>query len=94
MALLEIKCPLCKGVIWVEQSTGKVVDHKSADQKKADFSAFIEGEKSRAGQWDDRIQKVRDESARRKAEWEERFKHAREHPDELKGDVENPFKWE
>jgi len=44
MSLFETKCPMCKGTLWIDPSTMKVVDHKAADreqQKKADFAQFL-----------------------------------------------------
>lgn len=94
MAIMEIHCPLCKGTLWIEQSSGKVVDHKSADQKKIDLDTFLKAQKTRSSQWDEKMQKARDETARRKAVLEEEFRKARENPEELKGEVESPFKWD
>lgn len=94
MALLEVKCPMCKGSIWVDQSTGKVVDHKSSDQKKVELGDFLEAQKSRASKWDQKMQKAKDETAKRKTELDEQFRHAKEHPDDLKGEVDSPFKWD
>ncbi|MBD3320478.1 MAG: hypothetical protein GF350_05205 [Chitinivibrionales bacterium] len=93
MALLQIKCPECKSLLWIDPASGKVVDHKSEGHKKADFNEFLKT--SRKGKdWEDKLKKARDEESRRKAEWEEKFKKARESPDELDGDYESPFKWE
>jgi hypothetical protein len=94
MSLFEIKCPLCKGTIWVDQSTGKVVDHKSGDKQKADFDEFLKSRKNSSPAWDDKFKKAQEEKARRKAEIEQKFKTAKEHPDELEGDVDSPFKWD
>jgi uncharacterized protein YhaN len=94
MSLLEIKCPLCKASIWVDQSTGRVVDHKSADQQKVSLDSFLKEQQEKSGKWDQKMVKAKDDVARRKQELEERFKRAREHPEELPGDVESPFKWD
>jgi len=94
MAILEIKCPACKASIWVDQSTGKVVDHKSADQQKVSLDSFLKAQQEKSGKWDQKMVKAKDDVARRKQELEERFKQAREHPEDLKGDVESPFKWD
>jgi len=94
VAVIEVKCPMCKGSIWIEQSTGKLIDHKSADQQKVTLDGFLEDQKAKAGKWDDRLSKAKDDVAKRKAEIEERFKAAKEHPEELKDDYESPFKWD
>lgn len=94
MSLLEIKCPLCKGVLWVDQSTGKVVDHKSADKQKTDFNEFLKAQKNPNPGWEDKFKKIQEDKARRKAEIEQKFKMAKENPDELEGDVDSPFKWD
>jgi hypothetical protein len=94
MSLLEIKCPLCKGTLWIDQSTGKVVDHKSSDKQKADFDEFLKARKNYNPAWEDKFNKAREEKAKRKAEIEERFRKAKENPDELQGEVDSPFKWD
>jgi hypothetical protein len=94
MGLIEIKCPMCKGAIWLEQSTGKVVDHKSADQQKVSFDGFMKEQQERKGKWDDKLHKAKDDTVKRRAEIEERFKQARDDPDSLQGEVESPFKWD
>lgn len=78
---------MCKGHMWIDLSSGKVVDHRSADHQKADFDQFMKERKESAGLWDDRLKKAKEEEARRKAEWEKRFKAAKEDPDSLEGDV-------
>jgi Zn-finger nucleic acid-binding protein len=94
MSLFEIKCPLCKGVLWIDQSTGKVVDHKSADKQKADFDEFLKSRKNNNPAWDDKFKKAQEDKARRKEEIEQKFKMAKENPDELEGEVDSPFKWD
>ncbi len=94
MAILEIKCPMCKGTMWLDQSTGKVVDHKSADQVKASFDSFMKAQQEKNSRWEDKLHRAKDETAKRKAELEERFRKAREDPDSIEGDYESPFKWD
>jgi Zn-finger nucleic acid-binding protein len=94
MSLFEIKCPMCKGSIWIDQSTGKVIDHKSADQQKIDFNSFLKSQDTRVSALEEKARKAKEEAAKRRSEIEQQFKQAKEHPDELKGDVESPFKWD
>jgi hypothetical protein len=94
MAVIEIKCPMCKGSIWLEQSTGKVVDHKGADQQKVDFNSFMKSQDGRASALEEKARKAKEDMAKRKVEIEQQFKQAKEHPEDLKGDVESPFKWD
>jgi Zn-finger nucleic acid-binding protein len=94
MAMLEIKCPMCKGTLWIDQSNGKVVDHSSAEHAKADFDSFMKAQQDKSSRWDDRLHKAKDETAKRKAEIDERFRKARENPDSVQGDYESPFKWD
>ena len=94
MGLLEIKCPLCKGTLWVERTSGKVVDHKSAEKKTVDFNQFLQKEKERPDQWDEKMKKSKESEQKRKKEWEERFNQARENPDEIEGEYESPFQWD
>jgi Zn-finger nucleic acid-binding protein len=94
VSLFEVKCPLCKGTLWIDQSTGKVVDHKAGDKSPTDFNEFVKHQKEQSSQWEDKFKKAQDEKARRKAEIEAKFKVAKENPDEIKGEYESPFKWD
>ena len=94
MSLLELKCPVCKGTLWIDISSGKVVDSKSADHKTTDFDSFVQSQKDRSGKWDNKLQKAKGEIEKRKAEIEEKFRQAKEHPDQLKDDYQSPFKWD
>lgn len=91
---LEVKCPMCKGTLWIDQTSGRVIDHKTADQQKVGFDDFLKQQKNKSSELDDKLRKAKEEAARRKAEIEAQFKKAKENPDELKGDVESPFKWD
>ena len=77
MSLFEVKCPLCKGTLWIDPAKGKVVDHQSADHQKADFGAFLKSREQKTA-WDDKMKKAKEEEAKRKAEIEQKFKVARE----------------
>ena len=68
MSLFEIKCPLCKGTLWIDQSTGKVVDHTSADHQKTDFGDFMKKQKEKSSLWEDKFKKAAEDTAKRKAE--------------------------
>jgi uncharacterized protein YbaR (Trm112 family) len=94
MSLFEVKCPLCKGTLWIDQSTGKVVDHKSGDKQKGDFDDFMKKQKEKTSVWEGKFKKAAEETAKRKAEIEEKFKVAKEKPEEIEGDYESPFKWD
>ncbi|MBN1757241.1 MAG: hypothetical protein JW863_02920 [Chitinispirillaceae bacterium] len=89
MSLFEIKCPLCKGTLWIDPASGKVVDHKSADQQKANFDDFLKS-RQKGTAWDDKMKKAKEDEAKRKAEIEMKFKVAREST-ETAGDDEQPF---
>jgi len=91
MSLFEIKCPLCKGTLWIDPASGKVVDHQSADHQKGDFDEFLKARKKGVA-WDDRMQKAKDEEARRKAEIEQKFKKAKEDKDVGPGPDDSPMK--
>jgi hypothetical protein len=94
MSLFEVKCPLCKGTLWIDQSTGRVVDHASADHQKSDFEDFMKKQKGKSSGWEDKFKKAKDDEARRKAEIEEKFRNAKENPDAIEGEYESPFKWD
>lgn len=95
MSLFEVKCPLCKGSLWIDPATQKVVDHKSSDQQKINFEDFLQNQK-KGKAWDDKMKKAKEEEARRKAEIEMKFKEAKDSP--VKGDssetLRSPFDWD
>ena len=95
MSLFEVKCPLCKGTLWIDPATGKVVDHQSADHQKGDFDEFMKNRKKGVA-WDDRFQKAREEEKKRKEEIEQKFKQAREstEPDSDEKPMQSPFDWD
>jgi hypothetical protein len=94
MSLFEIKCPMCKGTLFIDPSTGKVVDHKAVDHQKADFNQFMKS-REKGVAWDDKLSRMKDDQARRKAELEEKFKKAKDegpvNPDEA---MKSPFDWD
>ncbi|MCL2219784.1 MAG: hypothetical protein FWC23_06955 [Chitinispirillia bacterium] len=73
MSLIETKCPMCKGSLWIDPSTMKIVDHAPADHQKADLTQFLKDSKKDKG-WDDKMKKAREDEARRKAEIDAKFK--------------------
>jgi len=94
MSLFEIKCPMCKGTIWINPSTGKIVDHKSADHKKIDLNDFLKSQKDRGSKLEEQFKKAKEEQQKRKQEMEEKFKRTKEHPEEFQGDYQSPFQWD
>lgn len=94
MSLFEIKCPMCKGMLWIDPSSGKVVDHKSADHKKIDLNDFLKSQKSRGSDLEEKFNKAKGEKEKRKEEMEEKFKRSKEHPEEFQGDYQSPFQWD
>ncbi len=95
MSLFEVKCPLCKGTLWIDPASGKVVDHKSADQQKANFDEFMKSRR-KASAWDEKMKKAKEEEAKRKAEIEMKFKEAREITEINKDDemFHSPLDWD
>ncbi len=94
MALLELKCPMCKGKLWIDPSSGRIIDHRAADQKKLDLDAFMKSQKSRGTDLENKFIKAKEEQEKRKEKMEEDFKRAKEHPDEIEGDYQSPFEWD
>jgi hypothetical protein len=95
MALLEIHCPMCKGIIILDPSTGTIVEHKVPEQKKADLSDFLKSQKTRGSDLENMFKKSKIEQDKRKSQLDEEFKKAKEHPENLKGDDSySPFKWD
>jgi len=97
MSLFETKCPICKGTLWIDPSTLRIVDHQEADRKKADLAQFLKDSKQDKG-WDAKMKAAREDEARRKAEIEEKFKRAKE--DKVSNDgtpsggLKSPFDWD
>ncbi len=95
MSLFELKCPMCKGTLWIDPSSGRLVDHKSADHKKIDLQDFMKSQKNRGSELEDKFVKAKEEQARRKEEMEKDFKKAKEHPEEIEGgEYQSPFEWD
>ncbi|MDO5577159.1 MAG: hypothetical protein Q4F84_08770 [Fibrobacter sp.] len=94
MSLFEIKCPLCKGTLWIDPASGKVIDHRASDKPKADLNEFLKSQKKNPA-WDDRFLKAKEEEAKRKAEIEEKFKKAKEITDtDSPEPMRSPLDWD
>lgn len=95
MSLFEIRCPLCKGTLWIDPASGKVVDHKSVDQPKANFEDFMKS-RNKGTAWDDKMKKAKEEEARRKAEIEQKFRSAKDAPQQMDDDssMRSPLDWD
>lgn len=95
MSLFEIKCPLCKGTLWIDPANGKVVDHKSADHQKANFDDFLKS-RQKGTAWDEKMKKAKDDEAKRRAEIEAKFKNVKgEQPDTLESTpFSTPLDWD
>ncbi len=94
MALFELKCPMCKGKLWIDPSSGKIIDYKAADQKKLDLDAFLKSQKTKGTELENKFKKAKEEQAKRKEQMEKDFKRAKEHPEELEGEYQSPFQWD
>ncbi|MBN1308806.1 MAG: hypothetical protein JXA18_12860 [Chitinispirillaceae bacterium] len=94
MSLFEIRCPLCKGILWIDPASGKVVDHKAADRQKSNFEDFIKARKQGTA-WDEKMKKAKEEEAKRKAEIEIKFKVAKETTDGTPDEsLQSPLNWD
>jgi len=96
MSLVETKCPLCGGTLWIDPSNMKIVDHKPSEQPKADLDAFLKTYKQDRG-WNDKMKKAKEEEARRKAEIEQLFKQAKDDKELKKAaqaEMRSPFDWD
>jgi phage FluMu protein Com len=92
--ILEIKCPMCKGIIMIEKSTGDVVEHKAAVHEKVGFDDFLNAQKNKSSQWNEKMQKAKENELKKKERWEEKFKKAKEDPDSIEGEYHSPFELE
>jgi hypothetical protein len=86
---------MCKGTLWIDLSSGKIVDHKSADQAKANFDDFLKAQKKGTA-WDDKMKKAKEEETKRKAEIEMKFKKAKDTPLEADSNdkLKSPLDWD
>jgi len=85
---------MCKGTLWVDPASGKVVDHKTAEQQKATFDEFLKAQKKGTA-WDEKFKKAKEEEAKRKAEIEQKFKEAQESEEPVeKPPLQSPFDWD
>lgn len=95
MSLFEIKCPLCKGNLWIDPASGKVVDARAHDQQKASFDEFLKAQKQKSSEWDEKLKKAQEEEAKRKAELEKKFREAKEGKlDENIPPIQSPINWD
>lgn len=94
MGLFEIKCPMCKGMLWINPSTGEVVDYKSADHKKIDLNDYLKSQKDRGAKLEEQFKRAKEDQKKRKKEMEEKFERSKEHPEEFQGDYQSPFQWD
>jgi len=76
---------MCKGTLWVDSSTLKIVDHREAGHQKPDLEQFLKDSKKDKG-WDEKMKKAREDEARRKAEIEAKFKQVTENSDNNSND--------
>ncbi len=94
MSVFEVKCPMCKGSLWIDPATCKVVEHKSPDQQKTDFKEFLKS-REKGVAWDDKFQKAKEEEKKRKAEIEQKFKQAKDLTDSKPDDpFKSPLDWD
>ena len=94
MSLFEIKCPLCKGKLWIDPASGKVVDHKAADQQKSNFEDFLKA-RQKGTAWDEKMKKAKEDEAKRKAEIEMKFKTAKDTTNVGTDEpFQSPFDWD
>jgi len=96
MALFEVKCPMCKGTLFIDPSTQKIVDHHTADHQKGDFDQFLKN-RNKGPAWDDRFQKAKEEEKKRKEAIEQKFKQAAKEPTDInegESPMKSPFDWD
>ncbi len=94
MSLFEVKCPMCKGTIWIDPSTGQVIDHRAVDHQKADIKEFIKSQKDRGSELENKFRKAKEEQQKRKEEMEKRFKNARDLDAPEENPLNSPFDWD
>lgn len=89
MSLHEVKCPMCKGTLWIDLASGKIVDHKSSEHAKANFEDFLKS-RGKETAWDEKMRRAKEDEKKRKEEIELKFKGVKDEPVERSED--NPFK--
>lgn len=81
MPILEVKCPCCNSILEVHSDTGKVVAHRQV-KDRPDLAAFLESEKSKSSQLEQKFEARKNAQADRMRSLEEKFKQ-----NQAKGDA-------
>ncbi len=92
---IKVKCPLCKGVLWIDPSTGRVIDSKKHDDKKMELNDFVKSTKDSGARLEKEFEKSKREAEERKNSLEQEFRNLDKY--KTKGDderPENPFDWD
>ncbi|MDG5815589.1 hypothetical protein QA601_10890 [Chitinispirillales bacterium ANBcel5] len=95
MSIFEVKCPMCKGTLWIDPVTSKVVEHRSAEEKKMGFEEFLNSRKKGVC-WDDKFKKAKEEERKRKEQIEQKFRSAKNDSSESSEDSKfrSPLDWD
>ncbi len=94
MSLIEVKCPMCKGTLWIDPSSGEVVDHKADGHKKIDFQSYMKEQKQRGSALEEKMRQAKEQEDKRRQAMDEKFKAAKERPDDIQGEYHSPFEWD
>jgi hypothetical protein len=94
MSLFEINCPMCKGTIWVDPSTGRVVDHQAADHQRASLDEFMKMQKNRGSALEEQFKKAKAEQEKRREQMDSQFRKAGQNDDGKPDTMRSPFDWD
>ena len=74
----ELTCPLCRGVLTVDRSTGVVLHAASAKGERRDFESALDEIRAAQGQRDEQFLKAFQSERQRRASLDDKFEVARE----------------
>lgn len=77
---LEIKCPMCHGILIVDRDSGKVLEHREFKKEKLSLEDFIQSEKTRSADLDKKFAEAREKEKNRLSEIEKKFEAAKNNP--------------
>jgi len=74
--VIEVACPCCRAVLWVEASTGSVVKSEKAAKKKESFDELLLKEKKKKEGFETKFEATADLEKQKLAKAKEKFEKA------------------
>lgn len=76
----EVECPMCHGILVVDKDSGKVLEHREFKKEKRSLEDFLESEKNRTQELDEKFAAAREREKNRLSEIEKKFEAAKNNP--------------